>query len=126
MSISVGVYVLSLIDVCVVVVQAWVTISSKSPVMVLQEHLSLQMLVVATAVMVLMLNKQAMGQVPMERERILEEGPPMFLVDSIHMDAKELEECFVQKIAYSEITKFQNCVHRSLAFQEILGTVLYR
>ena len=46
----------------------------------------------ATVLMLLMLTKLAMVQVPMEVERILDEGPPMFLVDSIHMDARELND----------------------------------
>ena len=57
--------------------------------MVRQDHLSLQMLA-ATIVMPLMLTKLAMDQVPMEVERVLVEGPLMFLVDSIHTDAREL------------------------------------
>jgi len=90
--------VFSLIDaVCCFFSQAWVTISNKSPVMVLQEHLSLQMLA-ATVAMGLMPTKQAMDQVPMEVERILDEGPPMFLVDSIHTDARELWRRFIQKM----------------------------
>ena len=77
-----------------IVVQAWVTISSKSPVMVLQEHLSLRILVAIVLMVLMLLTKQAMHQVPpppppMEEERILEEET-MFLVDSNHTDAREL------------------------------------
>lgn len=105
----------------VVLLQAWVTISNKSPVMVLQEHPSLQMLA-ATVVMVLMPTKQAMDQLPMGVERILDEGPPMFLVDSIHTDARQLWRRFIQKCICSALKKLQNCLS-FLAFQEILDTM---
>ena len=85
--------------------------------MVLQEHPSLQMLA-ATVIMVLMPTKQAMDQVPMGLERILDEGPRMFLVDSIHTDARELWQRFIQKCICSGL-KLQNCLF-FLAFQEIL------
>lgn len=104
-----------------VILQAWVAISSKSPVMVLQEHPSLQMLA-ATVVMPQMLTKQVMDQVPMELERILDEGPPMLLVDSIHTDARELWRRFIQKCICSALIKLQNCLS-FLAFQEILDNV---
>ena len=83
----------SLIDayfLFVVLLQAWEAISNKSPVMALQEHLSLQMLAATVVMAPLPPTKRAMDQMPMEVERILDEGPPMFLVDSIHTDAREL------------------------------------
>ena len=114
---------LSLIDTCVlfvVLLQAWVTISNKSPVMVLQEHLSLQMLA-ATVIMALMPTKQPMDQQPMEEvERILEEGQPMFLVDSIHTDARQLWRRFIQKMYLLRVTKFQN-VH----FPSFPGEIIF-
>lgn len=105
----------------VVRLQAWVTISNKSPVMVLQEHPSLQMLA-ATVHMPLMPTKQAMDQAPMGVERILDEGPPMFLVDSIHTDARGLWQRFIQKCICSTLIKLQNRLS-FLAFQEILDTM---
>ena len=89
--------------------------------MVLQEHPSLQMLA-ATVVMPLMLTKQVMDQVPTEVERILDEGPPMLLVDSIHTDDRELWRRFIQKCICSALIKLQNCLP-FLAFQEILNTM---
>lgn len=91
--------------------------------MVLQEHLSLQMLA-ATVVMARMPTKQVMDQVSMEGERVLEEGPPMFLVDSIHTDARELKNVLSKKCICSELRKFQNC-STFLAFQQILDTIFY-
>ena len=61
--------------------------------------------------------KRAMDQMPMEVERILDEGPPMFLVDSIHTDARELWPRFSQKMHLFWVTKFQN-YSSWLAFQE--------
>lgn len=83
----------SLIDtyfLFVVLLQAWEIISNKSPVMALQGHLSLRMLAATVVMAPMPPTKQAMDQMPMEVERILDEGPPMFLVDSIHTDAREL------------------------------------
>ena len=115
---------MSFIDECLLFIfllQAWVTINNKSPVMVLHEHLSLRMLA-ATVAMALMQTKQAMDQVPMEVERVLDEGLPMFLVDSIHTDAREPWRRFIQIMHLFRVTKFQNC-SSFLAFHEILHTI---
>lgn len=100
----------SLIDayfLFVVLLQVWETISNKSPVMAQQEHLSLRMLAATVVMAPMPPTKQAMHQMPMEVERILDEGPLMFLVDSIHTDARELWPCFSQKCICSELQSFK-------------------
>lgn len=83
--------------------------------MVQQEHRFLQMLVPATAViLLLMLTKQPMEA--MEGQRILEEGPPMFLVDFIPTDARELRSVRTKICMFLSIEVSKLQVHCSLAF----------